>query len=176
MKNLVDRLLQIKPAKRPTARQAMEHAFFADIDWQRIRSVTPPFIPTLSDDYDTSYFSNRGLQDLHMLDGEEDIEGAAATISSPNSFDARMTASKAHLRAALHEFDESVSLSMRSELDAIQEGRKSENESGSVDLKKVALAFFERMGSIDDSEGLSDVGPQTSRKGDAVAQIGNFEF
>lgn len=34
------------------------HAFFKGLDWKNIRALTPPFIPRLKNEWDTSYFGD----------------------------------------------------------------------------------------------------------------------
>ena len=40
------------------ADEIKKHPFFKDLDWSNIRKITPPFIPKLKNEYDTSYFDN----------------------------------------------------------------------------------------------------------------------
>jgi serine/threonine-protein kinase greatwall len=76
-RDLIDKLLNMDPSKRPTAKQTMKHPFFAGLDFETLRTnQEPPFIPDLEDEFDTSYFDSRQLQDLSLfLDEEEDGTG-----------------------------------------------------------------------------------------------------
>lgn len=56
-----DLILQLitEPSKRLGKKGAEEiklHSFFAGINWKKLRKATPPFIPKLSSDFDTTYF------------------------------------------------------------------------------------------------------------------------
>ena len=56
-----DLILQLitEPSKRLGKKGAEEiklHSFFAGINWKKLRKTTPPFIPKLSSDFDTTYF------------------------------------------------------------------------------------------------------------------------
>lgn len=44
--------------KRFTSEQIKKHKFFEGIDWERIREMTPPFIPEIKDKEDVSHFAN----------------------------------------------------------------------------------------------------------------------
>ena len=56
----------------------MRHPFFADINFDTLRTEqTPPFVPDLEDDHDTSYFDSRELHDLSLF-----LEDGAASNRS----------------------------------------------------------------------------------------------
>ena len=56
--DLIQQCLAIEEDKRPTASVAMQHPFFAEIDWSKIRSkdVSPPMRPAVFSPIDTSNF------------------------------------------------------------------------------------------------------------------------
>ena len=93
-RDLIDHLLQVDPKKRHGAAETKAHDFFDGVDFDRLRQSDPPFIPVLENQFDTSYFDNRELEDLEelLLDEESgaavvhaDVEGAedGATGDSP---------------------------------------------------------------------------------------------
>ena len=70
--DLAKQLLVADPSKRLDATGMKSHPFFQKIDWDKILTQTPPFIPQPVTEEDTSYFSAR----LPMYPVSED-EGAA---------------------------------------------------------------------------------------------------
>ncbi len=59
--HLVENLLLTKPRNRLGQKgvtQLMEHPWFANVDWNKIRSLDyePPIKPNLASSYDTRYF------------------------------------------------------------------------------------------------------------------------
>lgn len=73
-RDLIDKLLNMDPEKRLTAKETMKHPFFDGLDFATLRTnQEPPFIPELEDEFDTSYFDSRELHDLSLfLDEGED--------------------------------------------------------------------------------------------------------
>ncbi|KAI8851845.1 kinase-like domain-containing protein, partial [Chytridium lagenaria] len=55
-KDLVSRLLNPDPTTRLRAEGIKKHEFFRGVDWDNMREQPAPFIPTPSDNTDTSYF------------------------------------------------------------------------------------------------------------------------
>lgn len=55
----IEHLLTSDPNVRPTAKQVMEMPVFAQIQWDKLLSTTPPFIPDPCDNMDTGYFQAR---------------------------------------------------------------------------------------------------------------------
>jgi serine/threonine protein kinase len=58
-KDLISKLLVIDPTKRLGTNSAYEiknHPFFKDVDWHKVRESTPPVIPVITEDTDTSQF------------------------------------------------------------------------------------------------------------------------
>lgn len=61
-KDLISKLLEINPEKRlgsKGAEEVKQHPFFADIDWNKILTQEPPFIPKLQDPESVAYFKPR---------------------------------------------------------------------------------------------------------------------
>eukprot|EP00727_Mastigamoeba_balamuthi_P002794 m51a1_g12511 putative serine threonine protein kinase 15 (331) ;mRNA; f:144-3946 len=64
LKDCVDKLLELSPERRlgggkPGALDLRRHRFFSGIDWEQLRAQRAPFVPTISDDADTSFFDSR---------------------------------------------------------------------------------------------------------------------
>ena len=59
-KDFTAKLLHKSPAQRISQRDILTHGFFDDISWEEVKELglTPPFVPTLSDPLDTSYFEH----------------------------------------------------------------------------------------------------------------------
>ncbi|RIA89387.1 serine/threonine protein kinase 15, partial [Glomus cerebriforme] len=55
-KDLISKLLNQDPEKRPSLSEIKAHPFFKDIDWEHIRQQPAPFVPNPEDEQDTSYF------------------------------------------------------------------------------------------------------------------------
>ena len=81
----VEKLLCLDPASRAKAASLKPHPFFAKLlvdggsggeggDWARLLSVTPPFVPTLDGDSDTTYFEPRNNMQ-HLKLSEIDMHG-----------------------------------------------------------------------------------------------------
>ena len=49
-----------------------KHPFFSQINWIELHNSTPPFVPQLEDEYDTSCFPNEQQFEGFKLDGETD--------------------------------------------------------------------------------------------------------
>eukprot|EP00727_Mastigamoeba_balamuthi_P008747 m51a1_g4495 putative serine threonine protein kinase 15 (948) ;mRNA; f:334169-337356 len=64
LKDCVDKLLELSPERRlgggkPGELDLRSHRFFEGIDWEQLRAQRAPFVPTISDDADTSFFDSR---------------------------------------------------------------------------------------------------------------------
>ncbi|KAL7747020.1 hypothetical protein RI367_007633 [Sorochytrium milnesiophthora] len=67
-RGLITHLLTSDPQKRYHAKRVKAHPFFADVDWDTVRNLPPPFVPTVEDTADTSYFASRNLRpDIRKL-------------------------------------------------------------------------------------------------------------
>ena len=71
-KDLISNLLVADRTKRFTCEQIMSHPFFEGIDWVNLKEITPPFVPTLDNEDDTSYFQDHGS--VGSLGERESIE------------------------------------------------------------------------------------------------------
>jgi serine/threonine protein kinase len=75
--DLIEKLLCLDPRQRLGAGSIDEikrHAWFAGIDWDHLDEIEPPFVPTLGNDFDTSYFEERfSLQNQDAHDILDDI-------------------------------------------------------------------------------------------------------
>ena len=58
--DIVSKLLHKDASKRIPQREILKHGFFAEMCWEQVKELrlTPPFIPTLSDPLDSSYFED----------------------------------------------------------------------------------------------------------------------
>ncbi|KAJ3282187.1 hypothetical protein HK104_011050 [Borealophlyctis nickersoniae] len=67
-KDLIQRLLNHEPSRRPRAEGVKQHAFFEGVQWDKVRDEPAPFIPTPVDMTDTSYFDGRNMRpDIQRL-------------------------------------------------------------------------------------------------------------
>ncbi|XP_072162853.1 serine/threonine-protein kinase greatwall-like [Diadema setosum] len=57
--DLIERLLTLSPDQRPATEGVKSHAFFGDIEWDKVREMKPPFLPAPDDETDTTYFDAR---------------------------------------------------------------------------------------------------------------------
>ncbi|RQM29250.1 hypothetical protein B5M09_008638 [Aphanomyces astaci] len=80
VEDLINRLLDPNPDTRLGWTDLTMHPFFQDhgVHWDTLLDTTPPFVPTLDDPYDTSYFNNRNLTEAFVDDSGD------ATSSSSN--------------------------------------------------------------------------------------------
>ncbi|XP_062125048.1 serine/threonine-protein kinase greatwall isoform X1 [Drosophila sulfurigaster albostrigata] len=63
----VELMLTMEPAERPAAKEVQQMRHFADIDWENIGHMEPPFVPTPDNPTDTGYFEARNnLQHLQL--------------------------------------------------------------------------------------------------------------
>ncbi|GAM27428.1 hypothetical protein SAMD00019534_106040 [Acytostelium subglobosum LB1] len=89
-KDLLQKLL-CEPERRLTSQELKAHPYFADIDWDNIKNITPPFIPQVKSESDASYFSDAmdiidedANNDVH-LEGDYDEAVEVATQQPPAS-------------------------------------------------------------------------------------------
>ncbi|KAH3762099.1 AGC protein kinase [Pelomyxa schiedti] len=91
-RNLIDRLLCVKPEERLGAKgihEIKQHPFFQGIDWRTLLLQTPPFVPSdsLTDDSDTSFFTAR--QQYYALEeplfSSESSSGSHTVTAPPTS-------------------------------------------------------------------------------------------
>ncbi|EQC41486.1 AGC protein kinase [Saprolegnia diclina VS20] len=73
--HLINRLLEMDPEKRMGWDELRAHPFFVehDINWDTLLETSPPFVPTLDDPYDTSYFNNRDLTEDFVDDDDDSV-------------------------------------------------------------------------------------------------------
>jgi serum/glucocorticoid-regulated kinase 2 len=59
-KDFLAKLLHKNPYQRIHQSDILNHDFFGDMSWEEVKrlGLTPPFVPTLSDPLDTSYFED----------------------------------------------------------------------------------------------------------------------
>ncbi|KXS15838.1 Pkinase-domain-containing protein [Gonapodya prolifera JEL478] len=99
-RDFIDQLLNMDPARRLGSRGAEEvkrHSWFEGVDWDKLLSEEPNFIPKPSDISDTSYFDHRGADGKKISDADDsegkgkgpenkdiavELSGALATDSS----------------------------------------------------------------------------------------------
>eukprot|EP01105_Mastigella_eilhardi_P000268 TRINITY_DN1035_c0_g1_i1.p1 TRINITY_DN1035_c0_g1~~TRINITY_DN1035_c0_g1_i1.p1 ORF type:complete len:728 (-),score=166.31 TRINITY_DN1035_c0_g1_i1:79-2262(-) len=102
-KDIIKQLLRIEPNKRLGAENGAcdvkQHRFFAGLKWSMIRNQTPPIVPHLTDEEDTSYFPF--LEDDGTI---AQLEANAATASSPMPASAA-TRSRSHRDEELDDED-----------------------------------------------------------------------
>ncbi|TPX39165.1 hypothetical protein SeMB42_g06430 [Synchytrium endobioticum] len=83
-KSLVMALLNPDPHGRFKGPQVRQHAFFNGVDWENLRKLPAPFIPSPQDDMDTGYFESRNQRpDIQRLSSLSIPAGGFA--SSQNS-------------------------------------------------------------------------------------------
>eukprot|EP00727_Mastigamoeba_balamuthi_P013038 m51a1_g8357 putative protein kinase (1237) ;mRNA; r:70273-75720 len=89
-RSCVGRLLALNPEKRlggggRGAAEVKSHAFFAGIDWATMRKQTPPFVPKLEGDADTSFFDARlpVYGEAQALPTTSEAEGRASPPQGP---------------------------------------------------------------------------------------------
>ncbi|OWF53020.1 serine/threonine-protein kinase greatwall-like [Mizuhopecten yessoensis] len=62
---VIDELLTVDPDLRPSAKDVKAMPFFAEVDWNNLLDITPPFIPQPDDELDTTYFqAKNSMQEL----------------------------------------------------------------------------------------------------------------
>ena len=59
-KDFIGQLLHKDPHKRIQQQDILQHRFFADMNWPHVKALQlhPPFVPTIADPFDSSYFEN----------------------------------------------------------------------------------------------------------------------
>ncbi|KAI8824268.1 serine/threonine protein kinase 15 [Fimicolochytrium jonesii] len=60
-RDLIERLLNPNPKERLSAEGVKKHPFFAEVEWDKIREQPAPFIPSIGDVTDTSYFDGENI-------------------------------------------------------------------------------------------------------------------
>ena len=94
VKDFIRRLLCQDPEKRlgsGSIDEIKHHPWFANIDWDRVQDLPPPFVPSLNSSLDTSYFEERyNFQDRDDSDILEDIRLVESSESTPRE-EARRT-------------------------------------------------------------------------------------
>ncbi|CAG8563126.1 13629_t:CDS:10 [Dentiscutata erythropus] len=84
-KDLISKLLNKTPEKRPSVDEIKAHPFFNGIDWENIREQTAPFVPNPEDEQDTSYFEARNNRaDIRRLSAGNLDDIASGKITSEN--------------------------------------------------------------------------------------------
>ncbi|RIB06890.1 hypothetical protein C2G38_477740 [Gigaspora rosea] len=84
-KDLISKLLNKTPEKRPSAEEIKAHPFFNGIDWDHIRQQQAPFVPNPEDEQDTSYFAARNNRaDIRRLSSGNLDEISSGKITSEN--------------------------------------------------------------------------------------------
>jgi serine/threonine protein kinase len=73
-KDLIGHLLDPNPKLRFKESDMKNHAFYKDLDWNNIRNLPAPFIPSPNDCLDTSYFN---LRDNHSNESMDEIKEIA---------------------------------------------------------------------------------------------------
>ncbi|KAF0698202.1 Aste57867_11187 [Aphanomyces stellatus] len=70
VEDLINQLLDLNPDTRMGWNELIAHPFFEEhgVHWDTLLETTPPFVPTLDDPYDTSYFNNRNLTEAFVDD------------------------------------------------------------------------------------------------------------
>jgi serine/threonine protein kinase len=83
-KDLISKLLNQSPEKRPSLVEIKSHPFFKDIDWEHIRQQPAPFVPNPEDDQDTSYFEARNNRaDIRRLSAGNIDDIATGKVTTP---------------------------------------------------------------------------------------------
>lgn len=69
-KQLIMQFLDYDPSKRLGSKglaEIKQHPFFSNLDWENIRNMTPPFVPNVQNEIDTSLFSETKKFDVKEL-------------------------------------------------------------------------------------------------------------
>jgi serine/threonine protein kinase len=146
-RDLIDKLLNMDPSKRPTAKQTMKHPFFAGLDFKTLRTnQEPPFIPDLEDEFDTSYFDNRQLHDLSLFldEGEDEINQVVRSIeqlASGSNFNSPVLASVEDPAGEAEELDNFILNSASTPLKSLSQGSAN---GGSSEKRSGSPADFEK--------------------------------
>mmetsp|Transcript_27355 Transcript_27355/g.30466 ORF Transcript_27355/g.30466 Transcript_27355/m.30466 type:complete len:516 (-) Transcript_27355:30-1577(-) len=70
-------------------KDVQNHPFFADIEWEEVRNLEPPFIPELESDIDTSYFVNDDMDSGELGNLDELLEDDSEPGAYLGQFSAR---------------------------------------------------------------------------------------
>ncbi|GJE97540.1 hypothetical protein PsYK624_137610 [Phanerochaete sordida] len=62
--SLIKKLITYADLRYKTIEKVQQHPWFADVDWERLRDIEPPYVPELYMETDTRYFDD--------FDSEED--------------------------------------------------------------------------------------------------------
>ncbi|KAJ3181270.1 hypothetical protein HDU87_001401 [Geranomyces variabilis] len=82
--SLILSLLNPDPALRLSAEGVKSHAFFASVEWDKVREQPAPFIPTPGDVTDTSYFDSRNERsDIKRL-SQHSLHGFESVATMPS--------------------------------------------------------------------------------------------
>lgn len=82
--DLITRLMNYNPANRlgsNSVTEIMNHPFFEGINWEKVNKLTPPFVPALKSDQDTSYFPSYDITEISDI-----ITDAESTKRRAQSF------------------------------------------------------------------------------------------
>ncbi|ORX45049.1 kinase-like protein [Piromyces finnis] len=82
-KDLIKHLLDPNPKLRFKEPEIREHEFYKELDWNNIRNLPAPFIPSPNDCLDTSYFIARG--ELNGSNKSGTFENIDETINQQNN-------------------------------------------------------------------------------------------
>jgi len=83
--DLIRKLLERDPERRlQDPEQIKIHPFFASIDFNRLvnKQITPPFVPDVKDESDTSNIDPTFTEEAPTLDDDEDIPGGASSTDA----------------------------------------------------------------------------------------------
>ncbi|KAI8391144.1 uncharacterized protein BYT42DRAFT_183352 [Radiomyces spectabilis] len=91
-RDFMERLMTLDPDKRlgvNGAEEVQQHPFFRCIDWEKLLTETPPFVPQPADMEDTDYFDTRGatmqpIDEAFKSAAKQQVEQARAIIREQN--------------------------------------------------------------------------------------------
>mmetsp|Transcript_329 Transcript_329/g.600 ORF Transcript_329/g.600 Transcript_329/m.600 type:complete len:1288 (+) Transcript_329:87-3950(+) len=87
-KDLIKKLLVVDPQSRLTGIQVQNHPFFKEVDWSKVKSKTPEYVPELSSASDLSHFEPRHdfypVSESTVNAAYEDVNRSPLTPTSPN--------------------------------------------------------------------------------------------
>ena len=69
--NFIQELMEYEPDKRlgfKDVNDIKQHEFFKDVDWNQINKMSPPFIPEVQNDIDTTFFAENKKFDMKELE------------------------------------------------------------------------------------------------------------
>ena len=80
--NIIEKLLALKPERRPRGRALQSHPFFRGINWETVSDTPTKYVPRLSGPTDTSYFETGRMLTVPSAVLQERAGAAAAEAAA----------------------------------------------------------------------------------------------